>query len=139
MIAPAYSCCAGSMEATLILSEQSSADIERIATGSGAADLASCDLGIFLFDSSSLRSLSEALQLLLSVTVAANNSLPCVMLAAKDDLGMSPVGRPTLLHLMRPGHGHSQCVVRCLSLTPCSVRSAAIYMVRDPNARPYNL
>ena len=62
-----------------------------MASGSGAADLASCDLAVILFDSSSLQSMTEALQLLLSVTLAANNSLPCVMLAAKDDLGMSPV------------------------------------------------
>ena len=86
-------CCAGASEAILILTEQSSADVERITAGGGAADLASCDLGVFLFDSSSLHSMTEALQLLLSVTSAANNSLPCVMLAAKDDLGMSQVQR----------------------------------------------
>lgn len=86
-------CCAGISEAILILTKQSSADVERITAGSGAADLASCDLGVFLFDSSSLHSMTEALQLLLSVTSAANNSLPCVMLAAKDDLGMSQVQR----------------------------------------------
>ena len=88
--------CAGGHESTLILSEQSSLDVERMAAGSGAADLASCDLGVFLFDSSSLQSMTEALQLLLSMTLVANNSLPCVMLAAKDDLGMSQVGSKTL-------------------------------------------
>ena len=71
-----------------------------MAAGSGASDLASCDLGILLFDSSSLHSMTEALQLLLSVTLAANNSLPCVMLAAKGDLGMSPVGCKTFLPRM---------------------------------------
>ena len=88
--------CAGGYASTLILSEQSSLDVERMAAGSGAADLASCDLGVVLFDSSSLHSVTAALQLLLSVTLAANNSLPCVMLAAKDDLGMSQVGSKTL-------------------------------------------
>ena len=77
--------------ATLILSEQSAAEVKRLTAGSGAAELASCDLGVFLFDSSSLHSMTEALQLLLDVTLAANNSLPCVLLAAKDDLGMSQV------------------------------------------------
>ncbi|CAL5224037.1 g6659 [Coccomyxa viridis] len=80
----------GEHATTLILSEQSSVDAERMAAGSGAADLAPCDLAILLFDSSSLESVTEALQLLLSVTLVANNNLPCVMLAAKDDLGMSP-------------------------------------------------
>ena len=77
--------------ATLILSEQSAADVERLTAGSGAAELSPCDLGVFLFDSSSLHSLTKALQLLLDVTLAANNSLPCVLIAAKDDLGMSQV------------------------------------------------
>ena len=35
--------------------------------------------------------MTEALQLLLSVTLVADNSLLCVMLAAKDDLGTSQV------------------------------------------------
>lgn len=102
--------------ATLILSEQSAADVERLTAGSGAAELASCDLGVFLFDSSSLHSMTEALQLLLDVTLAANNSLPCVLLAAKDDLGMSQVllrssgfSRRTLKH----------CPLLLLALTVC--------------------
>ena len=95
-VSQAVGFCAGGHATTLILSEQSSVDAERMAAGSGAADLASCDLAILLFDSSSLESMTEALQLLLSVTLAANNNLPCVMLAAKDDLGMSPVRCKTL-------------------------------------------
>ena len=83
---------AGDSRATLILSEQSTADTDRLTAGGGAAELASCDLGVFLFDCSSLRSMQEALHLLVAVTQAANNSLPCVLLAAKDDLGMSQVG-----------------------------------------------
>ena len=35
--------------------------------------------------------MQEALHLLVAVTQAASNSLPCVLLAAKDDLGMSQV------------------------------------------------
>ncbi|CAK0731768.1 hypothetical protein CVIRNUC_000040 [Coccomyxa viridis] len=80
---------AGDSRATLILSEQSAADTDRLTAGGGAAELASCDLGVFLFDCSSLRSMQEALHLLVAVTQAASNSLPCVLLAAKDDLGMS--------------------------------------------------
>ena len=83
--------CAGGSTAILILSEQSAADTDRLTAGGGAAELASCDLGVFLFDCSSLRSMQEALHLLVAVTQAANNSLPCVLLAAKDDLGMSQV------------------------------------------------
>ena len=94
--ASSYLSCAGGHGTTLILSEQSSVDAERMATGGVASDLASCDLAILLIDSSSLQSMTEALQLLLSVTLAANNSLPCVMLAAKDDLGMSAVRCKTL-------------------------------------------
>ena len=82
---------AGDVRAALILSEQSAADVDRLVTGGGAAELASCDLGVFLFDCSSLRSMQEALHLLVEVTQAANNSLPCIVLAAKDDLGMSQV------------------------------------------------
>ena len=66
--------------------------MERLTAGGGAAELASCDLGVFLFECSSLRSMQEALHLLVAVTQAASNSLPCVLLAAKDDLGMSQAG-----------------------------------------------
>ena len=66
--------------------------MDRLTAGGGAAELASCDLGVFLFDCASLASMQEALHLLVAVTQAANNSLPCVLLAAKDDLGMSQAG-----------------------------------------------
>lgn len=47
--------------------------------------------------------MTEALELLLSVTQAASNALPCVLLAAKDDLGMSQVRhRPFIGDMLWP-------------------------------------
>ena len=115
---------AGDSKATLIFSEQSAADTERLTAGGGAAELASCDLGVFLFDCSSLRSMQEALHLLVAVTQAANNSLPCVLLAAKDDLGMSqvdPDASSFALHLQWSSMHNSSlvqaCSVLCLQVT----------------------
>ena len=47
---------------------------------------------MFVFDSTSLASFRTAHQLMLAVAQAAGDALPCVFLAAKDDLGMSQVG-----------------------------------------------
>jgi hypothetical protein len=45
-------------------------------------------------DSTSLASFRTAHQLMLAIAQAAGDTLPCVFLAAKDDLGMSQVWRP---------------------------------------------
>lgn len=55
------------------------------------ATLAGTDVAVFMFDSTSLASFRTAHQLLLAVAQAAGDVLPCVFLAAKDDLGMSQV------------------------------------------------
>ena len=52
---------------------------------------ASCDVAAFLFDSSSDESFQSARQLLLLCAGLAQDSLPCVLIAAKDDLGISMV------------------------------------------------
>jgi Ras family protein T1 len=51
--------------------------------------LARCDVALFAFDSSSAESFSAALELLLAASTAAGASLPCLLVAAKDDLAMS--------------------------------------------------
>jgi hypothetical protein len=57
----------------------------------GPAVLAATDFAVFVFDSTSLASFRTAHQLMLAVVQAAGDVLPCVFLAAKDDLGMSQV------------------------------------------------
>lgn len=56
------------------------------------AALAATDFAVFMFDSTSLASFRTAHQLMLATAQAAGDALPCVFLAAKDDLGMSQVG-----------------------------------------------
>ena len=79
---------------TLILREVDEAVAEALlaapaAPGPGA--LAAADVALFAFDSTDLGSLRAAMQLLHRTATAAADALPCVLLAAKDDLGMSPV------------------------------------------------
>ena len=58
---------------------------------SPAAFLESCDVAAFVFDGSSIESFKAAHQLLLQCADMAQDSLPCIMIAAKDDLGISMV------------------------------------------------
>ncbi|GAX79606.1 hypothetical protein CEUSTIGMA_g7047.t1 [Chlamydomonas eustigma] len=52
-------------------------------------DLARCDVAAFLFDSSSSDSFRLARSMMESISTAAGDSLPCVMVSCKDDLGMA--------------------------------------------------
>jgi Ras family protein T1 len=52
-------------------------------------DLKGCDVAAFLFDSSSEVSFQQARAMMEVVSSAAGESLPCVLVAMKEDLGMS--------------------------------------------------
>lgn len=65
--------------------------LTKLQSPSCAATLAGTDVAVFMFDSTSLASFRTAHQLMLAVAQAAGDALPCVFLAAKDDLGMSQV------------------------------------------------
>ena len=56
-----------------------------------AALAESCDVAAFVFDGSSFESFQAAHQLLLKCAELAQDSLPCVLIAAKDELGISMV------------------------------------------------
>ncbi|CAL8465634.1 g5170 [Coccomyxa elongata] len=80
-------------EATLILREMDDAAAEALLAtpaAPGPRALAAADAALFVFDSTDLGSLRAAMQLLHRTAAAAADALPCVLLAAKDDLGMSP-------------------------------------------------
>ncbi len=49
-------------------------------------------MAAFLFDSSSPGSFQSAAEMMAAVSTAAGDTLPCVLVAAKDDLGMAQVG-----------------------------------------------
>ena len=51
-----------------------------------------CDIAAFLFDSSSPDSFHSARNMMEAVSTSAGDTLPCVLLASKDDLGMAQVG-----------------------------------------------
>lgn len=57
----------------------------------GPAALMAADLAVFVFDSTDVASLRAAMQLLQRAATAAGDALPCLLVAAKDDLGMAPV------------------------------------------------
>jgi len=80
----------GDSEAVLLLRELSEGAAAAMLKGDGAADtLAGADAAAFVFDSTSLASFRTAHQLMLAVTQTAGDVLPCIFVAAKDDLGMS--------------------------------------------------
>ena len=58
--------------------------------------LEACDVAAFVFDGSNIESFRAAQELLVKVALLAGDSIPCVLIAAKDDLGISMVS-PTLL------------------------------------------
>ena len=59
-----------------------------------AEQLAACDVAAVVFDSSDLHSFHTAHRLLLRIAQTAGDSLPCVLIASKDDLGMDQVRPP---------------------------------------------
>ena len=79
---------AAQLPATLILRERGP---EADRQPDAAEALAGADAALFVFDSRSAPSLRAAVEQLLGAARAAQDRLPCLLLAAKDDLGMSPV------------------------------------------------
>ena len=79
----------------LQLSEVSLRAAEGMLASSNCSDqLLGYDVAAFLFDCSRPQSFREAQLLLQHVATASGNSMPCLLVATKDDLGMHKV-RPT--------------------------------------------
>ena len=86
----------------LQLSEVSMRAAEGMLASSNCADqLLGYDVAAFLFDCSRPQSFREARLLLEHVATASGNSMPCLLVATKDDLGMHKVcliaGLPALI------------------------------------------
>jgi len=85
-----YSCADGS--ALLIMREWDEGDAAALLESPAVADtLVAADVAAFVFDGSDAHSLRTAQRLLLRIATAAGDSLPCVLVATKDDAGMSQV------------------------------------------------
>ena len=78
------------MTVTLILKEMQEQQVQELEQNP-AAFTESCDVAAFVFDGSSFESFQAAHELLLKCAQLAQDSLPCVLIAAKDDLGISMV------------------------------------------------
>lgn len=63
-------------------------------------DLSRADVAVFVFDAADPTSFEAAQKLLVGISDAAGNTLPCVLVAAKDDLGLSSVSALLLLCCM---------------------------------------
>lgn len=80
-----------------------------------AAFTESCDVAAFVFDSSSVKSFQAAHQLLLLCAGLAQDTLPCMLIAAKDDLGISMV----------QSHAVLLCIKLCSHITPITCMTLA--------------
>ena len=90
--------CADSRQRVLIMTEVNEDVVSELSTlskinpltsSSSLEALRSCDVAAFLFDSSSVESFQQARAMMEVVSSAAGETLPCVFIATKDDLGMS--------------------------------------------------
>lgn len=75
---------------TLVLQEMQEQQVQQLEQNPTAV-LEPCDVAAFVFDGSSIESFKAAHELLLKVAQLAQDALPCVLIAAKDDLGISMV------------------------------------------------
>ena len=75
---------------TLVLREMQDHQVQQL-QDKPAALMESSDVAAFVFDGSSSESFQAAHQLLLKCAELAQDSLPCVLIAAKDELGISMV------------------------------------------------
>eukprot|EP00798_Chlamydomonas_sp_ICE-L_P021336 gene21336-28272_t len=73
-----------------MLSNRPITPLVRIPSDSLLPDLSRCDVAAFVFDSRSPSSFQAAADMMAAVSSAAGESLPCLLVAAKDDLGMAP-------------------------------------------------
>lgn len=83
-------CFPAAVTATLVLREMQEQQLLEL-KHNPAAFTESCDVAAFVFDSSSVESFQAAHQLLLHCAELAQDNLPCMLIAAKDDLGISMV------------------------------------------------
>ena len=65
--------------------------VQQLQHSPGPLTEGSCDVAAFVFDANSSESFAAAQQLLLKCAELAQDSLPCVLIAAKDELGISTV------------------------------------------------
>lgn len=75
---------------TLVLREMQDDQLQQL-EHKPAALTESCDVAAFVFDGSSFESFQAAHQLLLKCAELAQDSMPCVLIAAKDELVVSMV------------------------------------------------
>jgi len=75
---------------TLVLREMQEAQIQSFEEDPQALQDA-CDVAAFVFDGSNVESFKAAQDLLLKLARLADDTIPCVLIAAKDDLGISMV------------------------------------------------
>ena len=75
---------------TVVLREIQDHQVQQLEDNS-ALLTESCDVAAFVFDGSSSKSFQAAHQLLLKCAELAQDSLPCMLIAAKDELGISMV------------------------------------------------
>ncbi|CAI9297232.1 unnamed protein product [Lactuca saligna] len=81
----------GGTKKTLILHEIQEDDVKELL--SSKESLAACDVAVFLYDSSNEHSLKRASELLMDVAMKGEDSeyaVPCLLVAAKDDLPPYP-------------------------------------------------
>ncbi|XP_042753732.1 mitochondrial Rho GTPase 2 isoform X2 [Lactuca sativa] len=81
----------GGTKKTLILHEIQEDDVKELL--SSKESLAACDVAVFLYDSSDEHSLKRASELLMDVAMKGEDSeyaVPCLLVAAKDDLHPYP-------------------------------------------------
>ncbi|KAG1666031.1 hypothetical protein FOA52_006905 [Chlamydomonas sp. UWO 241] len=93
-----------------------SAAAARAATPPALPDLSKADAACFLFDSSSAESFRSASDMLVAVSTAAGDTLPCCLVACKDDLGMAQDMEAVVA---------SACAQLCVALVSVSAAAGA--------------
>lgn len=121
---------------TLVLREMQEAQIQSFEEDPQALQDA-CDVAAFVFDGSNIESFKAAQDLLLKLAQLADDTIPCVLIAAKDDLGISmvilvlvnplnrlraiPKRRPCMLHHVAHLYDfHKVTSTRCVLSPLCS-------------------
>lgn len=89
--------------------EVDAAGLEDMLESPSCSDqLAATDVAAFVYDSSDAKSFQAAYQLLLRVATASGDALPCLFIAAKDDLVTGPVR-----YALPPQHQIEPGILRC--------------------------
>ncbi len=99
---------------TLVLREMQEAQIQSFEEDPQALQDA-CDVAAFVFDGSNIESFKAAQDLLLKLAQLADDTIPCVLIAAKDDLGISMVISALVNPLNR-----LRAILTCMFASCCS-------------------